>query len=825
MTSACLRLLGSPEFFNIEPQKKVRFAYAKLVLLLAYLALEHKAHTRESLADLFWPELSANDARANLRRALFNLQKIFIHAGLPKSLIHADRTLVQLSRECIWIDVLEFEKAERQDNTSIIYKHLELYKGAFLDGIFPAEEELASWVQNRRRQYEQKAVTLFERVIALTLAAEDFNSLEQGCRQLIAIDSVNELAHSSLIRMYIDSGNQIAARKIYEAYGKKLRIQLGIEPSDYLTALISEAPIPAQLGRQATRSSTATSNLPNCDVRKEYRRISVLYTHLARRTSLGHEEWLHVSTSVVQRIQMLVTEYSGTLRQLSSSAILIYFGYPMANEHAAKWAVNVGLHIHKFIADEYNDLRVRSAVHSDVIITGSGCLLPDLIGECTTVVRTLAESAAFGTLLASGETMRGIFRFFELKESTGVSHQAFEVHSTREMSADHAYQQHISAFVGRDPQLRALNGVWKRAKLVGGASVLLIGGAGSGKSRLLRHFFSSSQIQRGDFCSLRFSPEHSSSPLYPVLALIKSYYVINKETTIEEIENKLTNTLAETGASDHYALQLLARLLSMQGGSSPKLSKSQRNCLFAVIVISLRGKIQQFTLISLVIEDVQWADALSLDFISWLRERSVYFRLFLVVTSRKRPQFLGHGSSTDTLIELPPLHPVQAATLALQNSQFRLARAPLQHRLLEMADGIPLFIERILEFSLESADQMQDFSCPPSLRDILMEQIDWLGDIRQILCHASCIGQKFTLPILASIESISLHRCRQLINKMIAAELVEELSEPDQFQFRFRLCREVAYSTLTHEEQQKIHLKIADFYSHGKEAISSCCPG
>ena len=239
MISASFFLLGSPQFVNTKTHQIVQFKYAKLLLLLAYLALENKVHTREALANIFWPDCSEEDSRANLRRALFNLHEAFAAAGLPKSLLGSDRNTVCLSRECVWIDVLEFEKNIKPDSVAIIAPQAALYQGAFLDGTFPLDEDLADWVQNRRTRYAQKIISLLENIITLNAVEIDSDALKQSCYQLLAIDDVNELAYSTLIRMNMSIGNKIAAIRTYEAYRKVLHVQLGIEPSSEITDLLA----------------------------------------------------------------------------------------------------------------------------------------------------------------------------------------------------------------------------------------------------------------------------------------------------------------------------------------------------------------------------------------------------------------------------------------------------------------------------------------------------------------------------------------------------------------------------------------------------------
>lgn len=238
MTYANLLLLGATELVNIETQQHVRFSYTKLTLLLAYLALENKVHTREALANLFWPDLTEEDAKANLRRALFNLHQALSAAGLPETLVCADRHTIYISKECLSIDAHAFEKKITLDSITLLDQQIALYQGEFMDGIFPVEEDLANWVQNHRTQYAQKYIFFIERIVALTATAKDNDALELRCRQLIAVDNVNEVAHATLIRMYINSGNLATARKVYAAYRQSLHVELGVEPSRQLTALV-----------------------------------------------------------------------------------------------------------------------------------------------------------------------------------------------------------------------------------------------------------------------------------------------------------------------------------------------------------------------------------------------------------------------------------------------------------------------------------------------------------------------------------------------------------------------------------------------------------
>ena len=68
-------MLGTPRL-SLDEESLDDVFYEKVGSLLAYLAVEsNRPHRREVLAELFWPELSDDHARSNLRYALFKLRE------------------------------------------------------------------------------------------------------------------------------------------------------------------------------------------------------------------------------------------------------------------------------------------------------------------------------------------------------------------------------------------------------------------------------------------------------------------------------------------------------------------------------------------------------------------------------------------------------------------------------------------------------------------------------------------------------------------------------------------------------------------------------
>src|SRR4051794_37446179 len=84
--------------------------------LLGYLAcFLHRAHPRDVLIKLFWPEVDPEAGRASLRSALPLLRRLLVppaagESSRPSTLLIADRQAVRLDAQWVSTDLEEFER-------------------------------------------------------------------------------------------------------------------------------------------------------------------------------------------------------------------------------------------------------------------------------------------------------------------------------------------------------------------------------------------------------------------------------------------------------------------------------------------------------------------------------------------------------------------------------------------------------------------------------------------------------------------------------------------------------------------------------------------
>jgi len=250
-----------------------RFPTAKTGALLAYLAYyPDRTHSRETLAEMFWPDRDPTAARNSLRQALAALRRLMEPPGVPSgSVLVAGRTTIRIQPEAIVTDIAEFEAAlqaaaqttEESERRNRLAHAVALYRGPLLAGSY---EE---WVLPEQERLAALYLRAARRLTALWVRAGDLGQAIACARLAVQADWLREKAHYDLMRLYVAAGDPAAAWRQYQEMERVLREQLGAQPSEPTRALaaqirpaagatslpVDSAPAPA-LPVEANRPST-----------------------------------------------------------------------------------------------------------------------------------------------------------------------------------------------------------------------------------------------------------------------------------------------------------------------------------------------------------------------------------------------------------------------------------------------------------------------------------------------------------------------------------------------------------------------------------------
>lgn len=244
-----VQLLGKPTLF-LDRVVVTGFTSAKVLALMAYLVATGRAHTRDALATLLWPE-SADDAeaKASLRQALANIRKL----GL-EPFLHIERDAVGIDpNAALEVDVAQLQRYCAQP-IAPEQPLSEVYKGDFLEGFnLKDAPEFDEWALLQREHWREMALAWLARAVALCASQRHYARGAAFAKHMLTLDPWREDAHRALMLFWAKQGQRSAALAQFEQCKASLHKALNAPPSHETLALYERIKLANTLSR---------SNLP-----------------------------------------------------------------------------------------------------------------------------------------------------------------------------------------------------------------------------------------------------------------------------------------------------------------------------------------------------------------------------------------------------------------------------------------------------------------------------------------------------------------------------------------------------------------------------------
>ena len=274
MARLSLHLLGSFRV-TLGDEPVSTFESDKVRALLTYLAVtSDRAHRREKLAGLLWPEQPERNARHSLNQALFNLRRAIGDQDASPPLLLITRQALQFNpRSDRWLDVATFagllDACETHPHRQLatcevcverLREAASLYRGSFLEGFsIPDSAPFEEWALLERERLQRLVVDALRQLAGHNERRGEYGKgLAHLCRW-VGLEPWREEAHRKLMKLLALSGQRSAALAQYEAYRSILAEELNAEPEEETTALYER--IRGRSGPGA-RSLAVPHNLP-----------------------------------------------------------------------------------------------------------------------------------------------------------------------------------------------------------------------------------------------------------------------------------------------------------------------------------------------------------------------------------------------------------------------------------------------------------------------------------------------------------------------------------------------------------------------------------
>ncbi len=813
-----LRLLGG--FALDRDGEPCKLAYEKGRALLAYLAMEPaRAHTRSSLAAMFWPDLAHDAALANLRQILHSLRQTLNAASPATPLLQVDRESVRLDAAAgLAVDAVQFSAAPSPCPATPDPAHCmsciagmealeRLLGGEFMDGFeLPDCPGFEEWLQIQREAMHLHALA---RLVRLSDCHERMGACDKSlpfARRFLELEPWNEEGLRRVMRLLALNGQSANALARHEAFCRTLKKDLGALPADethMLAERIKRGEFSPDRRRMADALPAAAPPLPAA----ERRQVTVLYCELVSVGVDDPDEALALLREPQARCSEIIRGKSGYLVQIRGGSLLAYFGYPQATENAARMAVQAALEVTR---TAFAGLEVRASVHTGMVISGDRHV-PDAIGATSGLAIRLRQLADCGEVAISAATQRLVAGYFDctsLGQQTlpGVTRPLEVFRVSRESGARDRLEaaSALTPLIGRKREIASLRALWRDTLAGKGSVVLLRGEAGIGKSRLVLALKDSIPDQAARVRELRCVPEHSQSPFHPLTALFGFTLAFSLEDSPAAKFDKLAAYVeANYPKNDPDAVALLARMLGLpvrapyrEPASSPQ---QQRERTLAILLDRL-CLIAARQPILLVVEDLHWADPSTLELLDLLIRRRHEVPILTVLAAR--PGF--KPSWDESLVPTLPLNALSDADTTVLIKAVAPGIPPTSiPRIVERADGIPLFAEELAR-EIAATDQP---AIPTTLHDLLMARLDGMGEAKTVAQLAAAIGREFSVDLLRKIAPFDEASLKALLTQLRDAGLLLGDIRRDMH-FKHSLIRDTAYQSQTRDERAATHRRI-----------------
>jgi class 3 adenylate cyclase len=594
---------------------------------------------------------------------------------------------------------------------------------------------------------------------------------------------------------------------------------------------------------RAVAGSPPVTPAPARPATAERRQVTVVFIDLVGSTALGRqldpEDLIRLLRRYREVCVAVIGKYDGFIAQYLGDGILVYFGFPQAQEHAAERAVRAGLEIVEMVAQlkqpDGPPLQCRVGIATGLVVaaeaTGVGAAGEEtFVGDTPNLAARLQSLAEPDCVLVGPTTHQLTADFFEYSFSGEHAIKGFRDpvsvwKALRESATESRFAAAHSAtagpIVGRERELAFLSDSWQRATRGEGHVVLLAGEAGIGKSRLLEALAERVRGERHRLLRCQCSPYHRNSALFPFKQLLRHRLDIDRDAAPRDSLDRIGRMLAQAGRHARSSTVLLAELVDIPcedqlspGEMTPNQRKEETLAILEdVLMAPLEGPVL------LLLEDAHWSDQTTQMLVERLLGRIEREQALFLITHRPELNTNWSEHRSATQIVCKQIGQEHCAALIRNVAQRMKMDDSLIAEIVARSDGVPLFAEELTKAVLDIGSPGPG-AVPLTLQDSLMARLDRLGRAKDIAQIASVIGRQFSFALLEAIAEASDTELRDALGRLRESGLIfEARTDTDtSYNFNHSLVQEAAYESLSRSRRLALHGRIADHLQSASSA-------
>jgi class 3 adenylate cyclase/tetratricopeptide (TPR) repeat protein len=608
----------------------------------------------------------------------------------------------------------------------------------------------------------------------------------------------------------------------------------------------------------------------------EFRPVTVLFANFfpfSRALPLLDDDGLRaaqVLNAYYQRAQAVVHRYGGIVNKVDmythGDKLMALFGAPVAHEDDALRAVRSAIELRSVLAEANREigellreaagalvsigdafLQQRIGINTGAVFAGRVGSAQrheyTVMGQPVNLAARLRGVAAPGSIVLSASTRRAVTGRIALRELEPVRLKGVEgpvpiVEALRPQESVAGDAGLVRAeLVGRGAELERLLGEARTALGGQGRVLALVGEAGVGKSRLigelLDRLFQLSGPGAGNLPGFMVyvaeCQGYEQNTAFAVARQLLAQLLVLVEGLPSQ-EARIAARVEELAPGLARFTPLLGDLLGLPLEETPltaALTPEQRHERALDLVEGLVLGAARAQPLALIVDDMHWSDASSLELIGRIAHAATRAALLLVFGYRNDPPLdepwraLPHSVH----VQLAELTPEGSATLA--RAMLRGEPPPELEQRLERAQGNPFFIEAVVRSLIESGTLVQaggawqltrkldESAIPDSIEGVITARLDRLEEaLRETLQVAAVIGRRFAYSVLDGIVQ-QPDTLPTRLERLEASDLVvpdaeqREALQRSAYQFAHALTRDVAYEGILYARRRDLHRRVA----------------
>lgn len=637
-------------------------------------------------------------------------------------------------------------------------------------------------------------------------------------------------------------------------------------------ALLGEAVVETALAPLRQKLAALAAPPETAAVAEQQRKqVTVLFADVSGFTALSEtldaEEVTATMNTLWGRLDHVILAQGGRIDKHIGDAVMALFGAPTAREDDPERAIRAALamqaELAAFAVERAQPLAMRIGLNTGPVLLGAVGTTGEYtaMGDAVNVASRLEHAAPVGGILISHDTyrhVRGIFDVLTLEPLTvkgksepiqvylvrGAKPRAFRI-TTRGIEGLE------TRTIGRDAELAQMQAATETMRTGKTHLVSIVAEAGTGKSRLLYEFTNWLDLQPSS--SFLFKGRATQEMAQLPYALIRDVFAFRFEirdsdraaVAREKLEAGLLGFADPADADALVRAHFIGHLIGLDFSGSPHLqgvlgdARQIRDRAFHYIC-RFFDDVTRGRPTVLLLEDIHWADAGSLDLIEHLLRERPDLPLLIVALARptlfeQRPRW-GEGPATHLRIDLQPLSEQIARQLVAEILR-KLPQIPqtLEELIVRRAEGSPFFVEELIKMLIEegvirtgeeqwavSLERLAAARIPATLTGVVQARLDGLPPAeRDTLQQASVVGRVFWSNVVERLyrpgaplikePAVIQSRLRALSSKeLVYPHDASAFAGSPEYIFRHAILHEVTYESVLKRLRRVYHAQVAE---------------